>query len=156
MNSDIKEAIFFNTNNTGPAILPSSVNSITLDGNFSATGMSVTIYQLNKAVYDSTKTVSIVHAFSGQVLSLTGTLMDNSSFSDTGNPFPLSIDSSDYVVILTNTTNSLISYDIGATGLGQSVYIVPLNDSVTPKTLLVPDYRYYDGEFIYRSQVMKE
>lgn len=156
MNSDIKQAIFFNKNNTGPAVLPSSVNSIALDGNFSATGMSMTIYQLDKTAYDSTKTISLIHTFSGSVVSLSGTLMSDSTFNQTGTPFALNIGSSDYVIMLSNQTNSLISYDIGATGLGQTVYIVPLNDSVTPKTLLVPDYGYYNGEFIYRSQVMKE
>ena len=112
MNSDIKQAIFFNKNNTGPAILPSTVNSITLDGVFSATGMAVTIYQLNKAAYDSTKSVALLHTFSGSVVSLSGTLMTDSTFSQTGTPFALNIGTFDYVIMLSNQTGSLVSYDI--------------------------------------------
>jgi len=63
----------------------------------------------------------------------------------------------DYVLFLTNpSVTGAISYDIGAVAGGKPVYIVPLNDSVTPKTLFVPDYRMYEDELIYRSSVVTE
>lgn len=156
MNSPIKEVILLNTNNAGPSMLPGTTDSITLDGNFSSTGMTITLYQLDKSAYDSRKTTSVLHVFSGAIMTTTGTLMSNGNFDSTGTPFALNIGLSDYVMILENSGNTPISYDIGATALGKSVYIIPLDDSVSPKTLLVPDYRYYDGEFIYRSKVMRE
>ncbi|MDD2916547.1 MAG: hypothetical protein PHH70_01745 [Candidatus Gracilibacteria bacterium] len=158
LNSDIKQAILLNTNNTGSSsLLPSAASGFTLDGIFSATGMHIMLYQLDRSAYDSSKIVSLLHTFSGTVLTLTGNLMSDGNFSQTGTPFYFDIGLYDFAMMADNPANTPISYDIGATtSLGKPVYIIPLNDSITPKTLLVPDYRYYDGEFIYRSQVLRE
>jgi len=68
MNTLTKWNITANKNNTGPALLPDTVDGITLDGIFSATGMSVTLYVLDKNAYDSSKIVRIVNTYTGDVL----------------------------------------------------------------------------------------
>ena len=160
MNTPVQQAVLLNTNNTGPAILPSTVDSVTLDGVFSATGMNLTLYQINKTEYDTNKNILILNTYSGSVLSLTGALSTAFNFDNSGAaPFALNIRSYDYVLFLTNPSladTGIISYEIGATNLGQPVYIVPLNDAVTPKTLLVPDYRFFRDTLIYRGKIVSE
>lgn len=137
--------------------MPDSVDSMVLNGTFSLTGGTVTIYQLDKNAFDTNKNVVVLSTFSGTILSNSGFLNDSNNFANTGNPFLLNTRLYDYVVFITNTTAiGVLSYNISASALGNPIYIIPLNDSVTPKTLLVPDYRWYNGEFIYRSQVVRE
>lgn len=154
-NDQILNHIVANANNveTDSLALPSNVDEAVVRLAASSTGADVTLYAMDKARFNSDKTVEVVAKKQGKILSFTGFLNTDGNFSDSGTPWIFRPKEYDYAINVKNASSSVLSYRIWGESGSRKLYLVPLRDDAVPTETLLPRYSFYGDEFIYRYRI---